>query len=156
MSSVFCEPVAKRTDWETPQWLFDQLDQEFHFDLDVCATQQNRKCIDFIGPDSLVRTWFGTCWMNPPYGQEIGEWIKLAYDYAAAGKGTVVCLLPVRSNNAWWRYVIEGEVRFLRKKVRFVDAPSESMFPNVVVVFRPGLAGGGRMSIMERERTCVS
>ncbi len=28
--------------WETPKELFDLLDQEFHFDTDVCATEKNK------------------------------------------------------------------------------------------------------------------
>lgn len=31
-------------EWETPQDLFDKLDDEFHFDLDPCATAENAKC----------------------------------------------------------------------------------------------------------------
>lgn len=31
-------------EWETPQALFDELNKEFHFTLDVCATEKNRKC----------------------------------------------------------------------------------------------------------------
>lgn len=29
---------SKTCEWETPQDLFDQLNDEFHFTLDVCAT----------------------------------------------------------------------------------------------------------------------
>lgn len=148
--STFCEPVAMRTDWETPPQLFNKLDQEFHFTLDVCASETNKKCEAYFGTRSLDLIWMGTCWMNPPYGKEIGAWIKKAYDEAVVGHATVVCLLPVRSDNEWWKYVIKGEVRFIRKKIKFVGADSVSMFPNVIVVFRPGLVGGGRMSIMER------
>lgn len=36
-SSASCE-------WATPQDLFDSLDDEFHFDLDVCANSDNAKC----------------------------------------------------------------------------------------------------------------
>ena len=37
--------------WETPQDLFDKLDQEFGFSLDVCATQENAKCQKFYTPE---------------------------------------------------------------------------------------------------------
>lgn len=30
--------------WETPQKLFEALDDEFHFTLDVAASDQNHKC----------------------------------------------------------------------------------------------------------------
>ena len=36
---------SSKTDlWETPQTLFEELDAEFHFDVDVCATPENAKC----------------------------------------------------------------------------------------------------------------
>jgi phage N-6-adenine-methyltransferase len=149
--STFCEsPNATRTDWETPQWLFDSLNAEFHFTLDVCASSDNAKCALFNSEENPYRAkWVGhICWMNPPYGKDVGAWVSQAHGAAILG-ATVVCLLPARSNCAWWRYVIEGEVRFIRKKLRFVGGSSVSMFPNVIVVFRPSLAGGGRMSILE-------
>lgn len=31
-------------EWETPQDFFDELNRIYHFDLDVCATEQNAKC----------------------------------------------------------------------------------------------------------------
>src|ERR1035437_2590492 len=143
--SVFTEPVAIRTDWETPQWLFDHLDAEFRFRTDVCATRENSKCAQFLSEDSLNSTWTGVCWMNPPYGKQIGDWIYKAYLSAIQLDAIVVCLLPARSNCDWWKYVIQGEVRFIRRKLKFVGGASESMFPNVIVVFRPKLAQGGTM-----------
>lgn len=39
---------SSKTDlWETPQDLFDKLNNEFHFTLDVCATPENAKCDSF-------------------------------------------------------------------------------------------------------------
>lgn len=45
---------SSKTDlWETPQELFDSLNQEFHFDLDVCAMQNaikgvTWKCVPYM------------------------------------------------------------------------------------------------------------
>ena len=150
--STYCEPASARTDWETPKWLFDALAAEFPITLDVCATAENAKCPSYFSVDSLSKQWTGMCWMNPPYGKEIGLWVKKAYDSAACGDAAVVCLLPARSSNAWWRYVIEGDVRFLRGRVKFVGAPSVTMFPNVIVVFHRFLTPGRIMSIWERPR----
>lgn len=61
--------------WETPQDLFNRLNDEFHFDIDVCATPENAKCSKFFSPldDGLSHDWQGVCWMNPPYGKKIGH-----------------------------------------------------------------------------------
>ena len=95
---------SKRNTWETPQDLFDKLDQEFHFQLDVCALPENAKCKKYFNPaeNGLKQKWKGICWMNPPYGREIGKWMKKAYESARAG-ATVVCLVPARTDTAWWR-----------------------------------------------------
>ena len=48
--------------WETPQDLFNRLNDEFHFDIDVCATSENAKCSKFFSPldDGLSQDWQGT------------------------------------------------------------------------------------------------
>jgi len=67
---------SEQTDWETPDWLFDLLNSEFEFTLDVCATKENAKTSKYITPkeNALTKDWnSGVCWMNPPYGRDIGQ-----------------------------------------------------------------------------------
>ena len=47
--------------WATPQPFFDELDKEFHFDLDPCAIPENAKCKRFFTPedDGLRQNWGG-------------------------------------------------------------------------------------------------
>lgn len=73
---------SKSEVWETPQNLFDRLDQEFHFDTDVCALPENAKCDHYFSPadNGLAQEWTGCCYMNPPYGRNIWAWIKKAYE----------------------------------------------------------------------------
>lgn len=126
-------------DWSTPQHLFDRLDAEFGFQLDVCATSENAKCEWFYSPedDGLTQAWGGACWMNPPYGEHIGRWVAKAYESAQAG-ATVACLVPARVDTAWfWNYCRHGEVRFLRGRLRFGGADTSAPFPSAVVVFGP-------------------
>ena len=51
----------KSDEWETPQDLFDKLNETYHFDLDVCATEQNAKCDRFFdaAQDGLKKSWGG-------------------------------------------------------------------------------------------------
>lgn len=48
-------------EWPTPEWLFDKLNQEFHFDLDPCATPENAKCKKFYtkADNGLKQPWGG-------------------------------------------------------------------------------------------------
>jgi len=122
--------------WETPQATFDALNNEFGFTLDVCASEQMAKCLRYYSEGSLSRTWTGICWMNPPYGREIGKWIEKAYNSAREG-ATVVCLLPSRTDTRWWHdYCMKGEIRFLRGRLKFGNAKHGAPFPSVVVIFR--------------------
>lgn len=73
--------MSKTPEWATPQKLFDELNAEFHFTLDPCATKENAKCEKFYTKedDGLSMSWEGErVFMNPPYGREIGKWVKKA------------------------------------------------------------------------------
>lgn len=69
---------SKSDSWETPQDFFDRLNDEFSFELDVCADEFNAKCLAYFSKkyDRLKQDWRGVCWMNPPYGRGIGKWVK--------------------------------------------------------------------------------
>jgi site-specific DNA-methyltransferase (adenine-specific) len=131
---------SKTCVWATPQDFFDKLDAEFGFALDVCALRENAKCKRYFTPEvnGLVQEWRDVCWMNPPYGREIGRWVAKAFESARNG-ATVVCLLPARTDTAWWHdYVMQAcEIRFVRGRLRFGGAESGAPFPSAVVVFRP-------------------
>lgn len=140
---------SSKTDlWATPQSFFDALNVEFGFTLDVCALDHNAKCDRYYTPadDGLTQQWQGVCWMNPPYGREIGQWVRKAFESAADG-ATVVCLLPARTDTAWWHtWVVRAkEIRFIRGRLKFGNCKNSAPFPSAVVVFRGSLqsASGG-------------
>jgi phage N-6-adenine-methyltransferase len=120
--------------------VFDELDAEFHFETDVCALASNAKCRRFFTPadDGLTQPWTGVCWMNPPYGRTIGQWIEKAYRSALDG-ATVVCLVPARTDTAWWHDFAakSADIRYLRGRLRFGDAENGAPFPSAIVVFSP-------------------
>lgn len=86
-------------EWATPQKFFDELNKEFNFELDVCATPQNAKCKRFYtkNNDSLKHEWKGRCFMNPPYGRAIRRWIEKAVD-SVRGGGDDCCMPPACKN----------------------------------------------------------
>lgn len=133
---------SSKTDlWETPQDLFDKLNSEFHFTVDVCATQENAKCPVFFTQeqDGLKQSWTGVCWCNPPYGRAITKWVKKAYESSQNG-ATVVMLIPSRTDTAWWHdYVIKGGMRFLRGRLKFGNSKNSAPFPSAICIFRPKL-----------------
>ena len=136
MANMVVHYSSETDQWETPQWLFDELNMLYNFQTDVCALPENTKCKNYYTPeqDGLKQEWHGTCWMNPPYGREIGKWIKKAYE--ASTKATVVCLVPARTDTAWWHdYCMKGEIHFLRGRLKFGQAKNSAPFPSAIVVF---------------------
>ena len=130
--------TSQTDNWETPHVFFEKLNDEFHFDRDVCASLDNAKCKKFYTKeqDGLNQEWTGVCWMNPPYGKEIGKWLKKAYESSING-ATVVCLIPARTDTAWWHnYVMKGKIRFIRGRLKFGNSKNSAPFPSAIVVFR--------------------
>ncbi|MAK51090.1 DNA N-6-adenine-methyltransferase [Marinobacter sp.] len=131
---------SEKDDWGTPTAFFDRLERRFQgFDRDVCASDHNAKCKNYWTKedDALSKTWTGYCWMNPPYGRQIGEWVKKAYESADSGEATVVCLLPSRTDTKWWHeYVMRADTLwFVKGRLKFEGAPNSAPFPSVVAVF---------------------
>lgn len=131
---------SEKCEWGTPQYLFDALDQEFGFDLDVCALPDNAKCALYYTPDmdGLKQEWAGSVWMNPPYGRTIGKWMAKAYNSSLNG-ATVVTLIPARTETRWWHdYCVKAsEIRYIKGRVKFGGSKINAPFPNAIVVFRP-------------------
>lgn len=128
-------------EWATPKAFFQGINAEFNFTLDVCASEKNAKCERFFDStlNGLFRDWAPeVCWMNPPYGPALGQWIRKAADEAAKG-ATVVALVPARTDTRWWHdYALKAtEIRFIKGRLYFDDGGGRATFPSVLVIWRP-------------------
>ena len=129
---------SKSDEWSTPQTLFDTLNEEFHFTLDPCATDENAKCKMYytISENGLEKSWTGHCvFCNPPYSQ-IQKWVKKSAEEARKG-ATVVMLIPSRTDTRWFHDYIynKAEIRFIKGRVRFGESKTGAPFPSMIVVF---------------------
>jgi phage N-6-adenine-methyltransferase len=132
---------SRGADWSTPKDLYDELDAEFHFTLDVCASDWNAKHKNFFNEkqNGLLQDWGkNVCFMNPPYGKVLNDWMKKAYESSQNG-AIVVCLVPSATDTAWWHdYAMKGEIRFLRGRPRFQtkeETWQQTFSPSVIVIF---------------------
>ncbi|MBH1941664.1 adenine methyltransferase [Mobilitalea sibirica] len=136
---------SQTDEWATPQEFFDELDKEFQFMLDPCATKENHKCNYYYTKEEngLLKDWSGcTVFCNPPYsksekpckpnckkkkcverGYHINEykpgqedWIKKCYEESRKPNTTVVMLLPVRTDTEAFHKYIYGKA----KEIRFI------------------------------------
>lgn len=128
---------SQSCEWPTPQWLFDELNKEFNFDLDACATKKNAKCKRYYAVNSLQKEWTGRVWCNPPYGREIGSWVEKGFDSAVDYGSLVVMLLPARTDTKWFHsYCAHGEIRFIKGRLKFGNAKFNAPFPSMIVIFK--------------------
>lgn len=128
--------------WATPRNWFDYLDLEFDFTLDPCCEHETAKCEKHYTPqeDGLSHSWADErVFMTPPYGREIGPWMRKAYTECRENGALVVAFVPARVDTEWWhQYAAKAtEVRFPKGRVTFEGATASAPFPVAVVVFRP-------------------
>lgn len=138
--------TSNTNEWSTPQWLFNELDSEFHFTLDPCCTHENAKCRKHytIMEDGLSKSWGGeSVFCNPPYGRTIHKWVEKAWRESTKPNTIVVLLIPARTDTRYFHdYILyRSEIRFLRDRIDFNEIGGRAPFPSMVVVFR---SGGGR------------
>ncbi len=137
---------SKSNEWATPQKLFDDLNMEFGFDLDPCATHENAKCRKYftMDDDGLDQSWEGnTVFCNPPYGREIKKWVQKAYEESRKPDTVVVMLIPARTDTRYFHEYIykKSEIRFIKGRLRFGKSTENAPFPSMVVVM------GGKSSV---------
>ncbi len=139
--------------WETPQWLFDELNEEFNFDIDLCATKENSKCNiwyqDYLHDVQIEKVYLSprvatmreyqeignanyTCFMNPPYSHgSMEKFIGKAWRDSKYCK--IVCLVKGDFSTKWWSIFYDADnweerpgckIRLLPKRVKF-DPPKE-------------------------------
>ena len=123
---------SKQTeDWATPKWLYDQLDNEFHFTLDPCPLHPN-----FNG---LSIPWIGNIFVNPPYSQ-VKRWlIKASKELESKNADVIVFLVFANTDTGWFHDYILGkaEIRFLRGRIKFVGRSNNgAMRPSMLAIFR--------------------
>ena len=135
------------TDWATPPALFEALNREFAFTLDVCASPWNAKLPRYFTEkqDGLAQDWSGErCYMNPPYGRGIDRWLEKAFVETRWKCPLVVALIPVRTDTRWWHVWVAGaatEVRYLKGRVQFVGRRGEAWsapFASALAIYRGG------------------
>lgn len=134
--------VSKESDqWETPQELFDELNKEFNFDIDLCANEHNTKCeyycTDYLAESVTITNNIGehdltldfienkVLFMNPPYSNPLPFMEKAFLD---CKYNKIVCLLKVDPSTKWWAVFwdyekhkpkLGCEVRFLSSRIKF-------------------------------------
>lgn len=131
---------SNTNEWATPQAFYNELNKEFHFTLDPCATVENAKCEKFYTEqqNGLLQSWKGEIvFCNPPYGRQLPLWVKKCCEEAENG-ATVVMLIPARTDTKYFHKYIynKHEIRFIKGRLHFNDSKQAAPFPSMVVVMK--------------------
>lgn len=134
---------SERDNWETPEDLFNKLNKEFEFTIDVASSDDNYKVKRHytIKEDGLKQNWDNEIvWCNPPYGREIEKWVEKA---VTSKVKTAVLLLPARTDTRWfhkWLYNNKNvDIRFLKGRIKFVGGQHSAPFPSMVCIIKGGV-----------------
>jgi phage N-6-adenine-methyltransferase len=139
--------LSNSDNWRTPQWLFDQLNQEFNFQIDLCADKANAKLPIFYSLENNAldenNQWNKTSFANVPYSYAKPFLIK-AYEQSRKHNVTIVILLRVDTSNNWWfDHVVKkaSETRFIVGRLRFWDEQNKphysAKWANAILVYGP-------------------
>jgi len=110
-AKAWAEPNDAVDDRRTPDAIWQPLNDEHGFTIDVAANAENAKCARFYdrAADGLSHRWAGeVVWCNPPYS-DLVAWVRKALDEVRYGHcRKVVMLLPAnRTEQRWWQDLIE-------------------------------------------------
>ena len=134
--------VKQRDKWETPDYLFNHVNKQLHFDIDLAASVENTKCEKFFGAEdnALKQSWDGIIgWCNPPYSDKI-PWIEKAI---SAKDSTIAMLLPASTDTIWFHKALKecASVLFTKGRVNF-EAPDR--------ISSSGNVGGSALFIFDK------
>ena len=114
--------------WQTPQYLFDYLNEIFNFEFDGAANDNNRKCEKFSN-DSLNQDWnYKSIWLNPPYSRgNLPRFMEKAYKESLKGC-SVVCLVPLDITGWVRNWVInKSEIWIPDERVCFMNPDTREL-----------------------------
>lgn len=96
-----------------------------------------------VAIDALAQPWAehlaelrGVAWMNPPFGREIGPFLRKTFEQAKLG-ACVVAIIPSRTGTKWWHEYVEpvrkgsfpGDFDFWKGRMTFTDRDGEALDP---------------------------
>lgn len=132
---------SSKTDlWTTPRSVFDELDKEFNFTLDTAANDSNAKCSKYFTAldDGLRQDWSNNIvFCNPPYGKQLKDWVRKAYEESLKPNTLVVLLIPARTDTKYFHDFILGKasIRFIKGRLKFGDSKNAAPFPSMIIIY---------------------
>tara|TARA_R100001530_G_scaffold80888_1_gene56466 strand:- start:325 stop:825 length:501 start_codon:yes stop_codon:yes gene_type:complete len=134
------EYLSVDSGWLAFPEFFSELNEEFNFTLDSCATKENALCDKYytIEDNGLTKDWSGqVVWCNPWYQKGFADWVRKC-SVESFKKDTVVVLLSLLlPNDSWWGNYVEGEiVRPVECRINMPDNEfDDKRFFTAIIIF---------------------
>lgn len=126
--------AGKRSDeWQTPQELFERLNKQYKFKVDLAASKDNSKCEVFFSKENSYldnRIPYGdpNCWLNPPFSKAYEFFEKVSKDFTPIDRdswqGAVAIYKSSNMEASVWQDVILKQaswVLILKKRTNYTD-----------------------------------
>ena len=141
-------PIRKsettRDDWATPDEVYEALAEEFSFDIDGAADENNHKVAPWFGgpctkpvttiPEIVVYDcvcglcgWWceagSSAFLNPPFGMGLSAWVDKCI-MESEHDMTVVATLPNSTEAGWFKHAAESadEVRLVYPRIQYIHS----------------------------------
>jgi len=134
--------------WNTPGTIINKTIQLFgSIDLDPCSNSHTDPNVPAgryytMDNDGLTQPWHGRVYMNPPYGNEIGNWTeKLRTEYEENRTTQGIALVPSRTDTEWFRNLGAYPRCFIWGRLKFSEYENSAPFPSMVVYLGKNMGG---------------
>jgi len=122
--------IPERDTWETPQGLWDDLDKQYNFKFDCCASHSNRKTIKYTSDFLSLNEMQNSAWMNPPFSLASDMFEKF-FSICFSGVAIYRCdnmetaiWQEVILDNADWVFIPKGRISYEGKEGKGSRFPS--------------------------------
>jgi hypothetical protein len=91
----------------------------------------------------LQYPWQGKVWMNPPYGDQVGVFVKrFVEQYQMGNISEGIILVKAATDTAWFRVLFDYPICFIYGRVKFYTGTGEGIatFPSVCIYLGPDTA----------------
>ena len=134
--------TPERDLWETKQELFDLLDKQYNFTFDCCASEENKKCVNFTNNFLSIKKDYlkdDLCWMNPPFSKarEMFE-----HFFKVVGKGVAIYRCDNLETRVWqdfifvnadWIFIPKGRIAYTPYDLGNMREGNGTRFPSALI-----------------------
>jgi hypothetical protein len=140
--------TSESEEWYTPSAILEAVYETYENNLqtDPCSPVNNPKTkanvYYTVEDDGLNQTWNGTCFMNPPYGNVIGDWVSKAIDeYLNGGATEVIILVPARTDTTWFQSLVSYPWCAVKGRLKFSESKNSAPFPSAIFYLGENVKG---------------